>query len=161
MPAIARLPSRTGVVADTRAFASAEPRGRPPFRLSHAMRSPAKNSSIGDALCCWGCPRGADDRAPPWLGLSAPHRCPPPPRPAPGAARPVGPPEMVVHSCWLPHYSRRPSAGSFNLTILRLLGALRECEPPVSHLDEERFLRRSTSCLRQSNALSSVPAYLF
>src|ERR1700751_4113440 len=36
-----------------------------PLPSLHAMRSPAKNSSIGDALCWWGRPRGADDRGPP------------------------------------------------------------------------------------------------
>jgi len=47
---------------------------------------------------------------------------------------------------------------SFNLSILRLLGALGERKPPFGHFDEKGFMRRSTSFLRQSNALSSVVA---
>jgi hypothetical protein len=45
-----------------------------------------------------------------------------------------------------------------NLSILRLLGALGERKSPFGNFDEKGFIRRSTSFLRQSNALSSVVA---
>jgi hypothetical protein len=42
--------------------------------------------------------------------------------------------------------------------LLCLCGALRERKPPFRHFDEKGFMRRSTSCLRQSNAFSRVLA---
>ena len=47
-----------------------------------------------------------------------------------------------------------------HLSILRLLGALREQEPPFGHFDEKRLMRRCASFLCQSNALSSIQAQL-
>jgi hypothetical protein len=46
------------------------------------------------------------------------------------------------------------------LSFLGLLGVLGEREPPVGHFKEKRFMCRSGSCLRQSNALRSVVAQL-
>jgi hypothetical protein len=49
---------------------------------------------------------------------------------------------------------------AYLLSILRLLGALGEREPPFGHFDEKRLMRRSASFLCQSNALSSIHAQL-
>jgi hypothetical protein len=46
------------------------------------------------------------------------------------------------------------------LSFLSLLGVLGEREPPVGHVEEKRFMCRSGSFLRQSNALRSVVAQL-
>jgi hypothetical protein len=52
------------------------------------------------------------------------------------------------------------SVSMLHLSILRLLGALREYEPPFGHFNEERLMRRCASFLCQSNALSSIQAQL-
>ena len=42
--------------------------------------------------------------------------------------------------------------------LLRLCGVLRERKPPFRHFDEKGFMRRTTSCLRQTNAFGRVLA---
>jgi hypothetical protein len=85
-------PSRTGLVADTHTFASAEPRGRPHFAFSPCRARPSQELFDRGCPLLVGMSRRTDDCGPPWPGPSAPIAARPPPRPTAGAARRIGPP---------------------------------------------------------------------